>query len=496
MSAQLGGLPKKAFQLNRLRKNSGPPALVLDSGNLLFKPWPLTGTRLDQAKIAASGIVRAYNLMRFDAVAVGSIDLVGGLDFLLNLSRLAAFPWLSANLVRRKDSSPLFRPYTIINRGDLTIGIIGITGDNARLRRGLDDNVVIRPWRRVLPETVAGLKDKCDMVILLSNYSLAENRAIADTVANIQLILQSSPSPANLVPTVMKNTLICRTGKQGKYLGWLRINRQKSGQWGTDDIQKIINGKRQELAGINDQLSRLRNKFSPEKLAGHQGYAGLETYRDQMLTSIRELEQESEKRRQAGTAPSTFSNSYISMAANLPDQPEVLALVKRIKADISRAGQRAARAKSATPAGWNGKKSVNRLDRYTGWQACAQCHPGQAAFWRTTRHGAAYQTLVAEQQQFNLNCLTCHVTPTLTDQGQSLLTLPLPLRSVGCETCHGPDRGHGNSPAAVSLLRQPAEVICLRCHTPEHDDDFNYEKKRPLISCPASSKQDSIKDAD
>ncbi len=493
MSAQLGGLSKKAFQLNRLRENSGRPVLVLDSGNLLFKPWPLTGARLDQARIAASGIVQAYNLMHFDAVAVGSIDLAGGLDFLLDLDQQAAFPWLSANLVRRSDASPLFRPYTIINRGGLTVGVIGITADNARPQPVLPAEVVIRPWRRVLPETVAKLKDKCDLVILLSNYSLAENRAIANSVADIGLILQSSPSPANLVPTVVKNTLICRTGKQGKYLGWLRINQQKAGQWESDDLQKIINEKKQELAGINNQMNRLRNELGPEEVAGHQGYAGLETYREQMLASIRELEQESEKRQQEGPAPAGFSNSYISMATSLPDQPEVLALVKRIKADISRAGQRASRAKTATPAGQSGKKPGNRLDQYTGWPACGQCHPQQAAFWQTTRHGTAYQTLVAQQQQFNLDCLTCHVTPALTDQGQSLLTLPRPLRSVGCETCHGPDRGHGNQPAAVPLARQPAEEICRRCHTPDHDQNFNYLEKRALISCP---KQESMKQAD
>ncbi|MCF6289448.1 MAG: hypothetical protein L3J03_00365 [Desulfobacterales bacterium] len=431
----MGGLSKKAFQLNRLRENPGPPALTLDSGNLLFKPGHLTGARLDQAKIAAAGIARAYDLMRFDAVAVGNSDLAGGLDFLLDLNRRAAFPWLSANLVRRGDSSPLFTPYTVITRDDLTIGVIGITNDNAQPRPVLPDDVVILPWRRVLPDTVAGLKDKCDLVILLSNYSLAENRAIADSVDGIRLIIQSSPSPANLPPLVVKNTLICQTGKQGKYLGWLRINRQKSWQPGN--------------------------------------------------------------RQEEDATPSTFSNSYISMTTSLPDQPEILALVKRIKEDISRAGQRTAReAKSAARTGRNGRKPGSRLDRYTGWQACAECHPDQAAFWQTTRHGAAYQALVAKQQQFNLTCLTCHVTPAPPDQGQSLLTLPLSLRSVGCETCHGPDRGHGNNPAAVSLSRQPLEMICRRCHTPEHDADFNYGEKRQLISCPAGSGPDGIKQAD
>jgi hypothetical protein len=34
-------------------------------------------------------------------------------------------------------------------------------------------------------------------------------------------------------------------------------------------------------------------------------------------------------------------------------------------------------------------------------------------------------------------------------------------------------------------VRLPPEKICTQCHTPERDNNFNYQKKLAMIACPA-----------
>ena len=129
---------------------------------------------------------------------------------------------------------------------------------------------------------------------------------------------------------------------------------------------------------------------------------------------------------------------------------------------------------------------------FAGWQVCAQCHEPQTDFWEKTDHSSAYQTLVEQEQQFNLDCLPCHVTAEydttkISDDDSVLLSLPSALQQVGCEVCHGPGKTHAASQDPSLISRKPAASICLRCHTPERDEEFNYENNLERIASPAST---------
>ena len=99
---QLGGLPKKAFQFETIAEKEGAlPRLTLDAGNLLFKHDHIAPGQKEEAEMTAAAIVKAYNLMGYDAVGIGSRDLIAGLPPLLSLQHKAKFAWLSANLVAK-----------------------------------------------------------------------------------------------------------------------------------------------------------------------------------------------------------------------------------------------------------------------------------------------------------------------------------------------------------------------------------------------------------
>ena len=81
-------------------------------------------------------VIEAMNTIGFDAMTIGNHEFDWGIETLLayqdgNLANgEAQFPFLSANIFERATDTPVTwaQPYTIVTRGSLRIGIIGVIG--------------------------------------------------------------------------------------------------------------------------------------------------------------------------------------------------------------------------------------------------------------------------------------------------------------------------------------------------------------------------------
>ena len=459
--------------------------LNLDGGGLLFKEEKLLPALLQQSRITAEGIIDAYNLMKVDAVGVSKRDLAGGLAFLQEQAKRSKFKWLSANLVRKSTNAPFFKTSTIMEIGPHKVGIIGLTSSEPPFAFEEKGDAVILPWQDVLPELVAEMIPKCDMLILLSNNTSGQNKEIAETFKDIHIIIQAMPTKRNSPPNLINNTLLFQASKQGKYLGWMLIDWQNSHTWGSGALRSRISQKKQELDGLNGRIKRYEKRLSQEELAKHQSFQRLLEKRDNLIFTISGLEMEMDKMDIGGLAPSTFENSFVALEMSIPDQPEVLKIVEATKQRVNDAGRAKARSARKMVLQPTGNVSTSP---FTGWQVCANCHAAQTAFWQMTGHAKAYQTLVDAGQQYNLNCLPCHVTRNQVlspaSNGSEILSLPTELQQVGCEVCHGPGNEHANNPGPDNIIRKPPETTCRRCHTPARDETFSYENDLQEIACP------------
>jgi len=485
----LGGLSKKAYKINEIADYHQLPVLNLDGGGLLFKEEKLLPALLLQGRITAEGIIDAYNLLKVDAVGVSKRDLAGGLAFFQEQVKRSNFKWLAANLVTKSTNTSLFEKSTIMEIGPHKVGIIGLINSESPVVFQEKEDAVILPWQDVLPKLVAEMTPRCDMLILLSNNNSAQNKEIAEAFKDIHIIIQAMPSKRNSSPNLIDNTLILQTAKQGKYLGWMLVDWQKSHIWGSGTLRLEISKKKQELDGLNGRIKRYEKRFSQDELAIHKSYQRLLENRDNLIFSISGLEMEMDKMNVEGLAPSTYENNIVALEMSIPDQLEVLKVVEMTKQRVNEAGRakaRAARLKSA--------QAVKNIatGSYAGWQLCAQCHAPQADFWKSTDHYKAFKTLVDADQQFNLNCLPCHVTSneelSSDSNGSNILSLPETLQQVGCEACRGPGNKHAVSPSPGNIIRKPPETTCLRCHTTARDENFSYENDVLQIACPPDAK--------
>lgn len=437
-----------------------------------------------QDKMTAVGIVEAYNLMDYNAVGISRYDLAAGIDFLQELAAKSRFAWVSANLVTRADKKPVFNATTRLDLPSFHIGVIGITGNDILPQISDRPDLTLLDWKEALPPLVADMTTTCDFIILLSSLPPQDNLEVARTFADINLIVQANGGADNRPPTLHRNSLITESQNQGKYLGALYARWQPSGLWQNGNPAADLASKRAELDSLDWQLGRMQKQGDPEivlkndpgRLATYQRLAARQ---QELALEVNELQQVLGETEDPGKAKAAFDHLFLALETTLPDQPEVLSVVNEIKEKIAALGRETASQASQTTSSERADDPKNL--GYVGWQSCTGCHQTQATAWQKTSHFIAYQTLEAKGQQFNLDCISCHVTAVIDGSESYSLTLPLELLSVSCEACHGPGAAHTKDPATAKLAAKPELGICLRCHTPEQNDSFDYEVRRKLV---------------
>ncbi|MFM2419655.1 MAG: hypothetical protein RL385_4378, partial [Pseudomonadota bacterium] len=119
---------------------------------------------------------------------------------------------------------------------------------------------------------------------------------------------------------------------------------------------------------------------------------------------------------------------------------------------------------------------------YVGARTCAACHTEAYRWWLGTSHGKAYATLVRRGRQHDLACVSCHVTG-LGEPGRPPDPAFLELRSVGCESCHGPGGQHAEYPRTDDSMHNDSamEARCPDCHDAVHSPGFHQDSARAAL---------------
>ncbi len=471
----MGGLSKKASQIKSFTQRENLPALFVDSGALLYKTNAFR-TREHQQKVAeikASGIARAMQAMGCRATGIAPQELAAGVSRLKEIQKTGSLNWVSMNLVDKATGKPVFAPFVTTKAGDTSIAIFGLT-DGKLLPD--DADYALLPWQDTLPDQLARVRKTADMVILMSSYSEPVNTKIAQSVKGIDIILQSGHSLARQTPRLINNTLLTRVSARGKYLGLLRIHWTKSGKWGQDfaaKIKKVQN----KLDRVNWQIGRLQKKIPTSERAANGHYAKLLKAQKDAEQELAALQAEKES---AKAEPCSYTSQFIALRSSMPDDPEVEAIVEETTKEVNALNQQRKRQSTALRS--------SMFAGLAGTEQCGECHQRQADFWKTTGHAKAWQTLAVDHQQFNDDCLICHVTLPFyqsrkVQQGGLLAGLPQKFQDVGCESCHGPAAAHVAAPEETQPAL-PDQNTCLQCHTDEHDENFIYANKLKMIKCP------------
>lgn len=119
---------------------------------------------------------------------------------------------------------------------------------------------------------------------------------------------------------------------------------------------------------------------------------------------------------------------------------------------------------------------------------CRTCHGNVYKDWLATPHAYALDTLVERNEHYNPECVGCHTTGYRKGGFVSFETTPQ-YKGIQCVSCHGPMKGHidlhsgirETSEAEAMRGQEVTKDTCLRCHTPERDNDFDFESDKKEV---------------
>ncbi len=170
------------------------PVLLLDGGDVFFRT--ATRKRPSRSEISKSWrkartLLSAYNLLGYQAIAIGPTDLQLGLSRLQTLEKLARFPFLCANLVDSKTKEPYFKPYEIIEVAGVRLGVYSVVQQQynpSYAKRVFPDGEVLDPVE-VTGQVLNELKGKCDVIVGLSHLGEKLNIKILEKYPEIDVMV-------------------------------------------------------------------------------------------------------------------------------------------------------------------------------------------------------------------------------------------------------------------------------------------------------------------
>ncbi len=116
---------------------------------------------------------------------------------------------------------------------------------------------------------------------------------------------------------------------------------------------------------------------------------------------------------------------------------------------------------------------------YAGMEACIACHAGPYEQWRSTDHAKAIDSLEQSGQDYNPECVYCHVNGFGFTGGFERPDSSPEKANVQCEMCHGAGGKHledtGEPYGEISRL------TCVVCHTGDKSPGFDYETYYQLV---------------
>jgi hypothetical protein len=461
---QLGGLDHFGAWVKHEQAHA-PASLVASAGPLFFMDDELEGDRADQDRIKAQTIARVVHGLGFAAFAPGSNDSDDGAEGLTKLAEASGGGAVMA------DGKAVVR-----EAGGVKVGFVGYGQTKAPapaggvadvIKRGVDD----------------AKKQGAEVLVALAAVGRGEAKRIADAVPELTAVVVGSPRSNGDTNT---------TAPQGEQVGDVLIVQAANHLQSVavldlfvreplvpGHVVKFADATGLELSRKREDLARRIDELHVKLASWERDPAvapGDVAARKQELASL-EAQRDALDAKPAPARGSFFRYSVKEMRDSLGKDPATEAdLVSYYKAVDDH--NRVTFADRVAPPPAPDQAS------YVGIEVCSTCHPGPREVWNRTVHAHAYATLSTQFKEFNLECVSCHVTG-YEQPGGSTVTHVDKLKDVQCEVCHGPGSRHVQNPVdKTRILAQPPASRCLDCHHPPHVEGFDPVAKMKEILGP------------
>ncbi|OIK10243.1 bifunctional metallophosphatase/5'-nucleotidase [Bacillus sp. MUM 116] len=240
-----------------LHQQRGEDVFLFDIGDFIDRWHPFSeGTK-------GKGNIQLLNSCGYDAVTIGNNEGINmPFEDLDHLYDDAGFDVILANLYKKGNTLPEWaQPYKIYQTKEGTrIGVIGLTAPFTHLYPLLgweltDPIAELKNWIRKL-------KEKSDVIILLSHLGLNADEQIAENFPEIDVILGGHTHHFLQEGKLIGETLIAAAGKHGNFVGNVTLSLQSNREI---ESKQAILFPFESLPEVKNEQGRIDDYFSTGK---------------------------------------------------------------------------------------------------------------------------------------------------------------------------------------------------------------------------------------
>ncbi|HET6361424.1 MAG TPA: metallophosphoesterase [Gemmatimonadota bacterium] len=239
-----GGLAKRAWVVDSLRRETGAPILLVDAGDF---------SGGENAYGAALGrvMIDAMELMEYDAFTLGEWDFNQGPAYLRAIIEENPIAWVHTNydVVGLED---LGQRTLVVEKSGRRIGLLGLFNPTILLNPAMRDSVVVE--EDVVASTKRGIAELqeqgVDAIVVLSHLAYKGDRTLAQHVPGIDLIVSGHGGKTlNAPEEVVPGTWIVASGSLGQFLGRAELDFEEG-----PEGEPTIAGVEGEIIGMDPAL--------------------------------------------------------------------------------------------------------------------------------------------------------------------------------------------------------------------------------------------------
>lgn len=479
---QLGGIDHLAAFL-KSESAAAPSSLVLGAGPMLFGDPVLTSDERTQQSWKAETLAAIAKQLGLVAFAPGANDWAAGPEELGKFVETAGTALLAGNLEGVAGAqSVVVRDVT-----GLRVGIVGVADPKDRTGQTLP-GITAKPADVAMRAGLEEAKKQGARVLVgLAAMPRGEALRLVDKFPELAVLVVGKPleaghgNDAPKPPMRVGSTLVVETSNHGQTVAVVDLFVRGKAPVGPIVFADGSGVERaEELVVLAGRIRELETRIQSWEKGGAVKAEDLAARK----ADLEKLRAERAKLEAPLPAPAGDFLHYrlVEVREKLGSEPAAKAKLVDYYKRVNEHNRRAFADRKPEPptAGQAG---------YIGVEACTVCHDDERRVWDGTQHSHAYATLEEDFKQFNLDCVSCHVSG-YGKPGGSTVTFVDKLKDVQCEECHGPGSLHAKKPDKKGLIiLKPDPQSCVsQCHHPPHVENFDPVAKMELILGPGHGK--------
>lgn len=470
----LGGIDHAAAFISA-QKKAVPHSLVVGAGPMFFEDPRVEEFERQQALFKAEAMASSLGDLGLVAWAPGANDWALGVETFSSLVKESKAHALAANLGEGAGS---VQATHVVNANGKKVGLLGISipeYPRGKVGFAVDDATA------AAKKSLASLKKQgVDIIVGLFAAQRGEALRLVERVPQMQLAVigkgydQGEANDPPFAPEVIGQTLVTQAPNhlQGISVVDLFVRDSDHSFVDASGLESV-----QRRQSLERRIEELEKRLVVWRQDGEVKKDDLKSREDELATLKKQLA--SIPRAKRPEQGSYFLYDLMEVREAQGTDGRVASRLMAYYRKVNQHNKVAFADKKPRPAP-EGESS------YVGVDACSNCHVEERAFWDKSPHAGAYETLSSQHKEFNLDCVSCHVTG-YEKAGGSTVTHVENLTDVQCEVCHGPGSRHVENPADESLIQlTPSRSLCASsCHHPPHvGSDWTVEEAWPKILGP------------